>query len=241
MSVILDHQFLSNILEDSIEKCIFTKWRFKWGQPTYLSKAPFYFRSLIWLTRHWSFSHGSLHLQASLYWLLFLLTYRGLKCSSPVYTTSCYFSSCWLGYDPSQITNNSLFPPSGKWGPSRVQETCPFLEHQQCLASQDSGSGALHTNNPPLAAAGEPTPAYLAPSYPALYKADHASFPKPLVSFHLPWEQFLPHSLEDCLEVCLRESSQLALWLSPSCCYLISPGFEGLRKNPSSQGSWLSY
>lgn len=107
----MHHHFLSKILEDSTEKCIFKKWRFKWGQPTYLSKAPFYFRSLIRLTRHCSFYHGSLHLQASLHWLPFLLTYRGLKCSSPVYTTSCYFSSCWLGYEPSQITNNSLFPP----------------------------------------------------------------------------------------------------------------------------------
>lgn len=94
-------------------------------RPTYLSKAPFCFRSLIRLTRHCSFYYGSLLLQASLYWLLFLLPYGGLQRHSPVYTTSCYFPSCRLGCDPSHITNNSLLPSQESEEPAGFKKPVP--------------------------------------------------------------------------------------------------------------------
>lgn len=125
--------------------------------PPYLPRAPFYFRSPIWQTRHCSFYYGSLLFQASLYWLPFLLPSWG-----PLLTLFLVISPV-AGWVVTPVT--SLITASSLLRQARSQQSSRNLSLAwgATPASQDSDS-LLCAPATPTGIIGDPPPADLPPS-----------------------------------------------------------------------------
>lgn len=105
VSVTLQRQFLTTLLgtpqkngslksEDSNGATLFTKSAFLFQEPDLTDQALLF---LLWVT---AFSS-----------LPVLTPFPASILGTAAYTLPCYFPSCWLGYDPSHIPDNSFLPP----------------------------------------------------------------------------------------------------------------------------------